>query len=168
MTLPGHPGERHESAHCSRSRNNGTITQCNYKWYSVQCGRNSFIKADVCRDDHEVPPQTITLTTGMRSATTYLMKLHDIMKVLPDVGLDTTNVRPTGELKRKDLVLLEQRLFEIQEGLEYKTGKGRRRERDIATLNDIRNVLLDQLEVNEARPGMQWKNVERMRSKILG
>jgi hypothetical protein len=55
-------------------------------------------------------------------------------------------------------------LFDVQNELEHAPGK--RRNRDIATLNDIRNVLLDELEINEARSGMRWPAVERMRVRM--
>lgn len=94
------------------------------------------------------------------------MKLQNIIHVLGKITVDTEGLRKTKKLTPADLVILEQRLFDVQNELEHAPGK--KRNRDIATLNDIRNVLLDELEINEARPDMRWPAVERMRGRISG
>lgn len=97
------------------------------------------------------------------------MRLSQVLSVLPtDLAADITEPHHNKDMKRKEMVTLEQRLFEIQEGLEYSKAVGRKRVQDIRTLNDIRNVILDELEINESRPGMRWPGVERMRERMLG
>lgn len=96
------------------------------------------------------------------------MKLNKILKVLPSEIADkiSSNWNRRGGLKRDDMLHLENILFTIQNELEHT--KGKKKNQLITTLNDIRNVLLDELEINESRPGMRWPAVERMRARITG
>ena len=96
------------------------------------------------------------------------MKLSQVLQVLPsDLAADITEPHHNRDMKRKEMVTLEQRLFEIQEGLEYSKAVGRKRVQDIRTLNDIRNVILDELEVNDPHPHLRWPNVERMKKRMM-
>ena len=103
------------------------------------------------------------------------MKLAQVLDVIEPVELrgyvekvlpGPLRVSSKRHLSRELLVLLEETLFVVQNQLESEPRKGRRPVNWIATLNDIRNVILDSLEVNEARPGMRWPGVERMRCRI--
>lgn len=67
-------------------------------------------------------------------------------------------------LSAPKLEMLEKVIFEEQERLDYSRGK--KRNVDILTLNDIRNVILDELEVNDPHPHLRWPNVERMKRKM--
>lgn len=100
------------------------------------------------------------------------MKLQDIIKVLPEELAPIVRdmipgpIRHAKRLHKSEMVLLEKLLFEVQDKLECEH-KGRRPVRWIATLNDIRNVILDELEINNPRPHLRWPNVERMKKRMM-
>jgi hypothetical protein len=96
-----------------------------------------------------------------------MVKLENILKVLgTGVAAEVRDrwVSSRKRLTRNDLLDLEHVLFAIQDDLEHRSG--RKPGKDIQTLNDVRNVLLDECEINEQRDGMKWPGVERMRRRI--
>ena len=67
-----------------------------------------------------------------------------------------------GPLNDERRIALEDAIFQVQNDLEHRSPK----HPQVAVMNAVRNVLLDDAGVNETVPGLRWPHVEAMAARM--